>query len=473
MEISKLDLAYTVNYDIIIIGAGPAGSTIGTLLAQKGRSVLLIEKDTFPRYRVGESLLPATARDLADLLGIKSNIAKSNFVVKRGATFSWGATPENLWHLNFGGTSSEDAVITEQVPAAYNVPRAEFDQLLIDNAIEKGVEIRFNCRFTGLLEENGRTVGVTYSTESGELQKATSQYVIDASGRQSRIAKNVGKRTLSRFFSKIAVWGYYENAARLEQPLDGNTFFQMSDDSWIWFIPLSKTLTSVGIVQPASSFDKNCDKTEFLHRELSGCPKTAELLSNAKRSTVEPYAETRICGEYSYCHSRFWQPGLVLIGDAACFVDVLLSSGVHLATYSAVLAAQSLHHILDGTLCEDTALNEYESQYRREYAIFFDGLIGLYDMQRPQSEYAEWLRGLLVDTSGIAFIPERGLPLPGDINVTDIAARTYDDVTAMRHYNDEQVKYEGAAGMKTMRKLPTARSKLVSSPDMREWHIRA
>lgn len=457
------------NYDLVIIGGGPAGATLGTLVAQSGHSVLILEKEEFPRYKVGESLLPATVRDLADMLGLDRADLQSKFITKRGATFSWGTRPDDLWNLNFGGPRSEDPVLQPEVPSAFNVSRDKFDKILLDNAIKNGVTVLHGCSAQKYIEVDGTVTGVSYITDHSLPVNVSSRFVADASGQRSKLARSIGKRTMSQFFKKLAVWGYYDEAVRLPEPFSGNVIFETSNDSWIWYIPLDEKTTSVGVVTPAARYAKHQDPAEFLTAQISGCPHIRNLLVDCLRSSEAPYNETRVCSDYSYCYSSFWKPGAVTLGDAACFVDVLLSSGVHLATYGAVLAAQSINTVLAGGLSEEAAMNEYEVRLRKEYAIFYDGLVGLYDMTREESEYIQWLRTLLIDTSGIAYEPERLVVAPtlAD-NEIQLVAQGRRNLAAMREHNLRQLDFDGDAYMYS-NEMPELGFTLVPSEDMRSW----
>jgi halogenation protein CepH len=427
---------------------------MATLLAQAGRKVLILEKSAFPRYQIGESLLPATVRDLADMLGVREKMAEAGFVSKRGATFSWGATPDDLWHLNFGGIRSEETDLDPNIPAALNVRRQDFDRILLENAVEKGVEVRFGCRAERMIEDEGTTTGLQYTDPSGGKVNVGARYVADASGQRSTLSRHFGKRSFSSFFRKIAIWRYYDGGGRLPEPLQGNVLFQTAGDSWLWYIPVDDKTTSVGVVAPASDWTKGDCVDAFLDQKIADCPLTTEYLANASVTPVAPYDQTRVCSEYSYSLSSFWKPGALALGDAACFVDVLLSSGVHLATYAAVLAAQSVNSILDGTVVEEVALNEYETRLRREYAIFYDGLVGLYDMTQRPDDYAGWLRNLLGDTSGIAFDDDEAIPANVVLDDAALLARSRNNLAAMRRYNESQNRYDGAAAMRAERLAP-------------------
>lgn len=457
-------------YDLIVIGGGPAGSTLASLVAMAGHRVLLLEKERFPRHQIGESLLPATVHQIADLLGITQRIRNSGFIVKRGATFSWGTMPGTLWTMNFGRLPADQVELPPDAPFAYNVPRHEFDQLLLENTIEKGVDVRQSCTVTEVIREDGRVCGVRYTDETGAAQEARAQFVSITTGQMGMSGRMLGPREYSVFFQKIGVFGYYEGAGRLQFPLDGNTFFETHGDAWLWYIPLSPTLTSIGAVIPGKEGARiKANPREALDHYVSGCPIVADMVRTARPSTTDPFVPVRLRSEYSYCRTSFWSPGVFAVGDAACFVDVLLSSGVHLATYGAMLAARSINSILAGVITEEHGMNEFETRLRLEYGIFYRGLVGLYDMNCTSDAYAVWLRSLLQDTNGV-FVEwrERSSPAPiGDAG-PEAVARGVDNVEAMRAYNAAQVRYDGGPGMFN-NPPPPIRFTLSASSDWLHW----
>lgn len=436
-------------YDLIVIGGGPSGSTLASLVAMAGHRVLLLDKERFPRHQIGESLLPATVHQMAQLLGIKQRIADAGFVVKRGATFSWGTMPGTLWTMNFGRLPPDQVLLPPDAPFAYNVPRHAFDHLLLQACAEKGVEVREGCTVNELISEDGRVRGVRFTDEQGRPQEARAKYVSITTGQMGMAGRVLGPREYSLFFRKIAVFGYYEGAGRLTFPLDGNTFFETHDDAWLWYIPLSDTLTSVGAVIPGTQAAAvKADLRGALDRHVRGCPIVWDMVKDARPATVEPFVPVRMRSEYSYCRTSFWAPGVLAVGDAACFVDVLLSSGVHLATYGALLAARSLNSILAGELDETHAMNEFETRLRMEFGIFYRGLVGLYDMNCSSETYAVWLRSLLQDTNGVYVEwKEHASPAPVPDDPTDAAAQSAENVALMRAYNTQQVRYDGGPGM--------------------------
>jgi halogenation protein CepH len=429
--------------------------------------VLLLEKERVPRYQIGESLLPATINGIGRLLGIEDEIQQTGFVLKRGATFSWGRHPDALWTLNFGRTPANQVRLDPGAPYAYNVPRAIFDAMLLDNAGKHGVDVREQHKVREPLLADGRIQGVTYLDDAGHQGQARARYVVDASGHSGCLASILGRREFSTFFRKIAVFGYFENGGRLDVPLDGNVFFHTYQDAWMWYIPLNAHLTSVGVVLPAQQATLvQKSPRQALEFYIAHCPLIHKFLKDATPSHIPPYDKIRIRSEYSYCHTHFWMPGGLLLGDAACFVDVLLSSGVHLATYGALLAARSVNSILDHNLSEELGLNEFEARLRLEYAIFYQGLIGLYDMQQESTSYTRWLRTLLQQSNGV-YIASR---LPQNAaDAVPAVRRSAANVVALRQYNARQIRYTGAPGMRVQEPLPSLSPVLVSSVDPLYW----
>lgn len=470
----------TSHVDVAVIGGGPTGATLATLCAQNGLDVALYERERGPRYRIGESLLPATPRNLLPLLGVADEIAQANFVVKPGGTFCWGDRPDEPWHLIFGGSDpGPDA------PFALNVDRQRFDTILLENAAARGVAVHRGRPVLSVEEGDsvhGRLVEIG-DPDGGGRHRVRARYVADASGQMRFNLPELRARTHSKFFRNVAVWGYWDDAGRLAPPVDGNVFFETLEmahgPAWAWFIPLSDTLTSVGVVAP-----RRCarmlrgDRRAVLNAWLAQCPRTAALLAGARPSVEPPYDEVRLCGDYSYSNDRFWAPGLARVGDAACFVDVLLSSGVHLATYGALLAARSIEAVLRGRVSEQLAMDEYESRARQEFALFYAGVSGVYDMTLPRDDYIEPLRKLLRYSNGVRM--EQGLfcgvtdglnlecaAPPGPAPEAD-AAR---NVRTMRAFNRQQLLYDGPPRIVPIADLPAIRNTLTVSPDGRGWRL--
>jgi halogenation protein CepH len=371
-------------FDVVVAGGGPSGSTVATFVAMQGHRVLLLEKELFPRYQIGESLLPSTIHGICHMLGVTDELKAAGFPVKRGGTFRWGARPEP-WTFSF----SVSPRITGPSSFAYQVERAKFDQILLNNAKRKGVVVREECSVTDVLEEGERVTGVRYTDRDGNEHEASATFVIDASGNKSRLYSKVGgTRNYSEFFRSLALFGYFEGGKRLPEPYSGNILSVAFDNGWFWYIPLSDTLTSVGAVVRREDADRvQGDREKALNGLIAECPLISEYLSDAKRVTSGKYGEIRVRKDYSYNQTEFWRPGMILVGDAACFVDPVFSSGVHLATYSGLLAARSINSVLAGDLDEKTALTEFEARYRREYGVYYEFLVAFYEMNVNEESY--------------------------------------------------------------------------------------
>ncbi len=386
------------DYDLIVVGGGPAGSTAATLVAMQGHRVLLLEKEKFPRYQIGESLLPATVHGICRLTGVADELARAGFPVKRGGTFRWGRNPEP-WTFAFAISSK----FASDGATAYQVERMKFDQILLDNARRKGVTVREQCAVVDVLTEGDRVCGVRFDDEGGTRRELRARFVVDASGHRSRIHRRIGgDRHYSDFFRNLALFGYFEGGKRLPEPNRGNILAVAFPNGWFWYIPLSDTLTSVGAVLRPEALDRirDGDRETVLRQLIAECPMIADYLADATRVRSGPYGEIRVRKDYSYIHDTFTRPGMLLVGDAACFIDPVFSSGVHLATFSALLAARCVNTCLAGELDEATVRAEFEARYRREYALFHDFLVAFYDMQQDEESYF-WTAKHLTD-DGVA-----------------------------------------------------------------------
>lgn len=372
------------HYDVVVVGGGPSGSTLAAAVAMRGWRVLLVEKESFPRYQIGESLLPSTVHGICRLLGVQDQLAAAGFTRKNGGTFRWGTDPEP-WEFSF---SSSDH-FTGDHSYAYQVERAKFDQILLDNARAKGVEVREQCAAVGIVEDEERVLGLVYTDQRGHKVEARARWVADASGNTSRIYRSIGgQRVYSEYFRNVAVFGYYEGGHRLPEPKSGNIFCPTFDDGWFWYIPLTDTLTSVGaVVRKEAVHRVQGNPAGALAQFVQECPPIDKLLANATRVTEGRYGQVRVRKDYSYHHTQFWRPGMLLVGDAACFVDPVLSSGVHLATYGALLAARSVNSALSGNVEEKVAFDEYELRYRQEYGRFYEYLVSFYNLNARTDSY--------------------------------------------------------------------------------------
>ncbi|MFB8177008.1 tryptophan 7-halogenase [Streptomyces sp. NPDC055966] len=374
----------TSEYDLVVVGGGPAGATAATAVALRGHRVLLLERDTFPRYQIGESLLPATVHGLCRLLGVADEVARAGFTPKRGGTMRWGRDPLP-WQFSFSMTPR----LPEPTATAFQVERSRFDEILLRNAERVGVQVREGSPVRRVLSVGGRVRGVEYTDRDGTARTAQARYVIDASGNTSRIHSQVGgARVYSDFFRNLAVFGYYAGGRRLPEPDSGNIFCAAFDAGWLWYIPLRDDLTSVGaVIAPEHLAAVQRDPRGAWQDMIKACPEVDRLLTDVPLATEPPYDRIRVRKDYSYWKTSLWVPGMALAGDSACFVDPVLSSGVHLATYGALLAARAVNSALDGSVPEERGFAEFEARYRREYGVFYEFLIAFYDMERGEDSY--------------------------------------------------------------------------------------
>ena len=272
---------------------------------------------------------------------------------------------------------------------AYQVERMKFDDILLKNAVRNGADVRQGHAVTGIVGDERGVHGVRLIDPSGKELQVGARFVIDASGHTSRIRSGVGgDRQYSEFFQNIALFGYFEGGKRLPPPNSGNILCEAFADGWFWYIPLSPELTSVGaVVKREMATRVQGDPEQALMALIADCPMIADHLSAAKRVTTGPYGQVRARKDYSYCDTAFWRPGMALVGDAACFIDPVFSSGVHLATYSGLLAARSINSVLDGEMEEERAFAEFEARYRREFGLFYQFLLSFYQMHVDEKSY--------------------------------------------------------------------------------------
>jgi halogenation protein CepH len=477
-------------FDVIVIGGGPAGSTLATFVKLMGHRVLLLEREQFPRHQIGESLLPPTVHGICRMLGVTDDLDKAKFVIKRGSAFRWG-NKEDLWGFNFA-TSADTK---QPFSYSYQVCRSKFDKILLENAARNGVDVRERHLVSVLLHERERVVGVRYSDSAGQERFARARYVADASGNTTRTARQIGDRIYSTFFRNVALYAYYKGGKRLPPPNDGATLSAAFSEGWFWYIPLSEMVTSVGAVIAVQHADAIFKKPEAaMERFIAACPIIKDYLSSAQRITAGELGEFRIRKDYSYSHSRFWSPGAVLIGDSACFIDPIFSSGVHLATYSALLAARSINTCLEQRLGEDACFGEFEKRYRREFGNFYQYNIAFYDMQKDVESYYWAARNILKTdeagneafvrlVSGVApeefFAARRGLGSlwqsqangsADAIRETGFDTSKFDVVSFLKGSVVEQHQIEGQAGIRPHEnEKPLFEGGLVPSMDGFHW----
>ena len=352
----------TYDFDFAVAGGGPAGTSAAISLAQRGHSVVLLERDKFPRFHIGESLL-STANDHFAELGLAAKMEAANFPVK------WGA--RLFTHDGLSGRGVDFASVTEvRRPQTYQVPRAEFDRMLMERAREKGVDVReqvrvLGCEFTSdaaVVEAEGFTIRV--------------RALVDATGRQGLIAKKFNLRTEEPRLANIAIFAHYSGVPLLEgdRPNDIRIVAR-ADSGWFWLIPISAELMSVGVVLPKNLFMQMQEGTndERLDRAIGDTPVVARLMKNAKREWP-----VRVEKDFSYSASKYAGDRWILAGDAGSFLDPVFSTGVSIAMESGIEAAAELDRALRRNDFSAHSFAAFSKRQRRRYETFRRFVIGFY-----------------------------------------------------------------------------------------------
>ena len=377
---------------VVVVGGGPAGSTAATMLAAQGFQVLLLEREKFPRDHVGESMLPASIPVLQEL-GVLERMEEAGFLPKYGATMVWG-TGESPWSWYFEETNT-------RYPHSYQVWRPQFDQILLDNSRCHGVDVREGHRVTEVVFDSGRASRVKYQGQDGVSHEIEAGFVVDASGQGGVLASSLRLRQWDPFFRNLAVYGYYTGAKRLPGRDETNIFIEAHPRGWLWNIPLHTGWASVGAVVDSESGQEGVAQyglRNFLRSQLSAAPHMAEMLEEA-----ELVSGPFIVKDWSYVCERLVGDGYVLAGDAACFVDPLFSSGVHLALMSGVLAAAYVTTALKDPELAKAAGDAYQELYFKEYSHFRE-LARLFYSSNLASEGYFWEARRLLD-EGRKFSP--------------------------------------------------------------------
>jgi len=325
---SKLEL----QSDVVVIGGGPAGSTVSALIAREGHRVQLFERERFPRFHIGESLIPETYWVL-DRLGMLEKMKKSRFIKKYSVQF-----------VNAAGKESAPFYFWDNKPhecsQTWQVVRSEFDQMMLENARENGVVAHEGARVLDVVFEGGRAVGVEVQTADGVASTVRARVVVDASGQSGLLQKKFKLRVWDPILNKSAIWTYWQGAYRDTGRDEGATMVLQTANrqGWFWYIPLHDDRVSVGVVAPFDYlFKGRPEHQKTYEEEVERCPAIQKRLSSGRR--VTGYFATR---DYSYRSKEVAGDGWVLVGDAFGFLDPLYSSGVLLALRSGEMAADAI-----------------------------------------------------------------------------------------------------------------------------------
>ena len=341
-------------YDVLLIGAGPSGSSAAALLAEYGHNVLLIEREKFPRYHIGESLLPFTHEPLKRL-GLIERMRASAFIKKYSVQFvSTSGKASQPFYFN---TRYDD-----DVAQTWQVLRSEFDQMLLDHARDKGANVVEETKVLDLLRDGDRVTGVRVRQPDGTEAEYRAPITLDCSGKESFAASRNRWRVPDPELNKVAVWTYYKGAKRDKGIDEGTTTVAfLPEKGWFWHIPLHDDRVSVGVVAEGKYLTRDGVKApkDIFHREVTQNKWIEEYLAPGK-STGDYY----VTNEFSY-HSRHCGcEGLLLLGDAFCFLDPVFSSGLMLALKSGVMAADAVHAAIEANDFSPAQFEDYAATLR-------------------------------------------------------------------------------------------------------------
>ncbi len=340
--------------DVVVIGGGPAGSTVATLLARQGHKVTLLEKDHHPRFHIGESLLPANLA-LLEKLGVARE-------VKAIGIEKWGAEFVSPWHANKSQTFEFADAWDKSMPYSYQVRRSEFDEILLRNAGRAGAEVIEGCRVRDVAfapDQSGATVQAQH--EDGRTRHWRARFVVDASGRDTFLGRKFDLKRRNPKHNSCALYAHFKDATRHPGRDEGNITIFWFDHGWFWLIPLADGATSIGaVVWPYYLKSRAKPVKDFFLDTIAMCPALAERLAGATLIT-----EVEATGNFSYSCLRTHGPNYLLIGDAFTFIDPVFSSGVMLAMQNGFDGAETVDTCLRQPARAAAALARYDRRARR------------------------------------------------------------------------------------------------------------
>ncbi len=353
-----------MSFDVAIIGGGPAGSVAGASLARAGRRAVILEKEKFPRFRVGESLLPASSETF-QRIGVTEKLDRAGFLIKHGGEISSACgTARGTYFFRNG--------VNPRWKTSYQVDRSKFDQVLLDHAHDCGCEVRYQVSVKGCSFDDEATISCN---EGAETVRA--KYVIDCSGRNAILANHLQLKEPYPHLRKFSVFAYFQGDPLPPDPEASLTRMIRADDCWCWVIPMAEGKWSVGVVMDHERFRSLQLSPEQAFEEcIRQQPEVYNRIGEAKRFTP-----VRATAEFSYRVKKMFGDRWLMAGDAAGFIDPVFSSGVHIAVYSGEQAAFALQIALERPNARDRAFRRYQRLVQERFATYLKLSSGWYTQE--------------------------------------------------------------------------------------------
>ncbi len=372
--------------EVVVVGGGPAGSTCAALLAMEGRKVVLLDKEIFPRFVIGESLL-AAAWEVWTKLGMAEKIEAAGFPEKRGVVFR--VEHESGW--------DEFALLTAEFPEffvkpyTFHVDRETYDKMMLDNAQEKGVDVRVGCTVTDVIFEGTKAVGVKYDDPQGVAHEIRCPMVVDATGRRTVLGHKLARRYMNPKLKKVSYYTHFKGGGR-RLAADGSTMTDIhsTEGGWIWYIPLRNDIVSVGVVLDAAYVQANPGgPKEFFERAIAKTDKIKSWLQGA-----EQVLEMKNVPSISYLNDNFVGDGFLMLGDASLFIDPIFSAGVQFCMRGGVLAAEAIQKCFETGDFSEKNLKPYEEEIRRPMSKMYKVISNWYEIMRTKDRNNMFARSM-------------------------------------------------------------------------------
>ncbi len=473
-----------VESDVAVVGGGPAGSSLATLLRQSGYTVTLLERERFPRPHVGESMLPGVLFALGKT-GALERVEKAGFTKKYGATYIWGRG-RDPWTIRFSEVP-QDRTFT------FQCDREVFDKLLLDHARDERVDVREGHQVTRAHLTDGRVTGLSFTNDEGESGEVRARMCVDASGQWSVLGRQFRLREHNEHLRHVALFGHYHGGpTTLPDVLDemeptdaGNVYVVAVDDGWLWHIPLAGGLRSIGLVTDPERIRgmTRTERRKYWQRQIESCEEYEELLEGGRWA-----GDFDIVSDWSFICKQFHGPGYLLVGDAACFVDPILASGIALALQGVLRATKAIRTTLEAPDLTGLSMDWYQEGYLQQANDFVDMANHWYHGQRLQESWF-WTAHRLVDPSqnlslrqAFVFIssgltretPEESIRYmggftPGQLAVTYEALGLEADSAPEHHVASATVPAARRGSAVTAEQALAGRPAFVAGTDVRAW----